>query len=47
VVSMFLSTVPFLYSKRTAAAQSLVSRYIEKRTFCPRFKHTTRGTTRD
>ena len=27
VVSMFLSIVPFLYSKRTAAARSLVSRY--------------------
>ena len=27
VVSMFLSVVPFLYSKRTAAARSLVSRY--------------------
>jgi hypothetical protein len=37
VVSMFLSTVPFLYSKRTAAARSLVS-LIEKRTFCRRFK---------
>jgi hypothetical protein len=33
VVSMFLSIVPFLYSKRTAAARSLVS-LIEKRTFC-------------
>jgi hypothetical protein len=30
---MFLSIVPFLYSKRTAAARSLVS-LIEKRTFC-------------
>ena len=27
VVSMFLSIVPFLYSKRTAAARSLLSRY--------------------
>ena len=27
VVSMFLSTVPFLYSKRTAAGRSLGSRY--------------------
>ena len=27
VVSMFLSIVPFLYSKRTAAARSLVARY--------------------
>jgi hypothetical protein len=27
VVSMFLSTVPFLYSKRTAAARSPGSRY--------------------
>ena len=27
VVAMFLSTVPFLYSKRAAAARSLVSRY--------------------
>ena len=27
VVSMFLSIVPFLYSKRTAAARSLVSLY--------------------
>jgi hypothetical protein len=27
VVSMFLSIVPFLHSKRTAAARSLVSRY--------------------
>ena len=44
VVSMFLSIVPFLYSKRTAAARSLVS-LIEKRTFCGRFKHTSRGTT--
>ena len=26
VVAMFLSTVPFLYSKRTAATRSLVSR---------------------
>ena len=31
------SIVPFLYSKRTAAARSLVS-LIEKRTFCGRFK---------
>ena len=38
------SIVPFLYSKRTAAARSLVS-LIEKRTFCRRFKHTSRGTT--
>ena len=27
VVAMFLSTVPFLYSKRTAVTRSLVSRY--------------------
>jgi hypothetical protein len=27
VVSMFLSTVPFVYSKRTAAGRSLGSRY--------------------
>ena len=33
---MFLSIVPFLYSKRTAAARSLVS-LIEKRTFCRRY----------
>ena len=45
VVSMFLSIVPFLYSKRTAVTRSLVS-LIEKRTFCGRFKHTSRGTTR-
>jgi hypothetical protein len=41
---MFLSIVPFLYSKRTAVTRSLVS-LIEKRTFCRRFKHTSRGTT--
>ena len=40
-----LSIVPFLYSKRTAAARSLVSRYIEKRTFCRNYEHTSRGTT--
>jgi hypothetical protein len=44
VVSMFLSTVPFLYSKRTAAARSPGS-LIEKRTFCGRFVCTSRGTT--
>jgi hypothetical protein len=44
VVSLFLSIVPFLHSKRTAAARSLVS-LIEKRTFCRRFKHASRGTT--
>ena len=44
VVSMFLSIVPFLYSKRTAVTRSLVS-LIEKRTFCRRFKHTSRGPT--
>ena len=27
VVAMFLSTVPFLYSKRTAATRSLISHY--------------------
>ena len=27
VVAMFLSTVPFLYSKRTAVTRSLVSRF--------------------
>jgi hypothetical protein len=44
VVSMFLSIVPFLYSKRTAAARSLVS-LIEKRTFCgPLRGRTSRGT---
>jgi hypothetical protein len=41
---MFLSIVPFLYSKRTAAARSLVS-LIEKRTFCGRYERTTRRTT--
>jgi hypothetical protein len=41
---MFLSIVPFLYSKRTAAARSLVS-LIEKRTFCgPLRGRTSRGT---
>ena len=44
VVSMFLSIVPFLYSKRTAAARSLVS-LIEKRTFCRRYGSTSRGPT--
>ena len=40
---MFLSIVPFLYSKRTAAARSLVS-LIEKRTFCgPLRGRTSRG----
>ena len=37
VVSMFLSIVPFLYSKRTAVTRSLVS-LIEKRTFCRRYE---------
>ena len=37
VVSMFLSTVPFLYSKRTAAARSPGSRVIVNRSFCRRF----------
>jgi len=39
---MFLSIVPFLYSKRTAAARSLVS-LIEKRTFCGRVNRTVRS----
>jgi hypothetical protein len=38
------SIVPFLYSKRTAAARSLVS-LIEKRTFCRRYGSTSRGPT--
>ena len=33
VVAMFLGTVPFLYSKRTAVTRSLVSR-MDDRTFC-------------
>tara|TARA_B110000114_G_scaffold86700_1_gene91548 strand:+ start:309 stop:608 length:300 start_codon:yes stop_codon:yes gene_type:complete len=37
VACVRLSIVPFLYSKRTAPARSLVS-LIEKRTFCGRFK---------
>jgi hypothetical protein len=45
VVSMFLSIVPFLYSKRTAAARSLVSRY-RKANVLWHFEHTSRGTTR-
>jgi hypothetical protein len=44
VACVRLSIVPFLYSKRTAVTRSLVS-LIEKRTFCGRFKHTSRGTT--
>ena len=40
-----LAGLPFLYSKRTAVTRSLVS-LIEKRTFCGRYDHTTRGTTR-
>ena len=43
VVTVSPSIVPFLNSKRTAAARSLVS-LIEKRTFCGRFKHASRGT---
>jgi hypothetical protein len=35
VVSMFLSIVPFLYSKRTAAARSLVSRYRKANVLSP------------
>ena len=46
VVGVSPSIVPFLYSKRTAVTRSLVS-LIEKRTFCGRFKHTSRGTTLD
>jgi hypothetical protein len=45
---MFLSTVPFVYSKRAAAARSPGSRY-DNRSCCRRFKPTTRvegGTTR-
>jgi hypothetical protein len=44
VVTVSPSIVPFLNSKRTAAARSLVS-LIEKRTFCGRFMCTSRGTT--
>ena len=44
VACVRLSIVPFLYSKRTAVTRSLVS-LIEKRTFCRRFKHASRGTT--
>ena len=38
VVSVSPSIVPFLYSKRTAAARSLVSRNVDDRSFCPVFK---------
>ena len=46
VVGVSPSIVPFLHSKRTAAARSLVS-LIEKRTFCRRYGSTSRGTTPD
>ena len=41
---MFLSSLPFVYSKRAAAARSLVS-LIERRTFVSFNKCTSRGTT--
>ena len=46
VVGVSPSIVPFLYSKRTAAARSLVS-LIEKRTFCRHYGSTSRGPTRE
>ena len=38
------STVPFVYSKRAAAARSPGSRYRRSNVYCRRFKQTTRGT---
>ena len=43
VVSVFLSTVPFVYSKRAAAARAPRLRYGQS--FCRRYEHTSRGTT--
>ena len=46
VVGVSPSTVPFLYSKCTAPARSLVSRYGRLNVFfCGRYEHTTRGPT--
>ena len=47
VVAMFLSTVPFVYSKRTAVTRSLfrVLWDTDDRTFCGHYEHTSRGTT--
>ena len=40
-----LAGLPFLYSKRTAAARSLVSRYRQSIVLSPFRAHTSRGTT--
>ena len=40
------SIVPFVYSKRAAAARDPSSRVIDDRTFCGHYEHTSRGTTR-
>ena len=43
VVSVFVSTVPFVYSKRAAWTREASSRVIDDRTFCGRYEPTSCG----